>query len=500
MKNEVRHVINSLSGETFRSVEDKVTKPDLLVSEPYFANQNSSIATDYYGRDMHAEGTEQKQRLTDQEVIILSDDETATLVSPKLVSSSFVKSNQPVSEDRLPQHPHKSLSSDELTESINSNVSRDMLQPFPSRIFNVSSDILEPFPSRIFAEESPVSSQEQESDVLDNKRVPSETKSSVSRNTASLLHSNDTDRQKNVDSAANVRDIGRSLKDSSFNWKGSSGQPIKHHSSTQILSSRTRKNGLELQKDDAVIMELVCDAVDDPLDRALDNFKRPNSVAAKSITTVPKRKVIQLQMPTNNKSGNRMGTGVRRLKPPRLDDWYRPILELDYFSIVGLSSGKDEKRTPSVNLKEIPLCFKSVEHYVEIFRPLVLEEFKAQLHSSYMETSPEDTCCGSLCILSVERIDDFHLIRGRPDDSESAASKGCSENDLVLLTREPLQNSAQDLHVLGKVLSFMWSFFTFPFSFLVFKLHLLLLLAYHDCLYLRWKGVRKAIKASQQFL
>lgn len=455
LKNEVLHVINSLSDETSCTVEVKVSKPE---SEPYLENRSSNVdARFYFPKDGHTERTESKKIHRDEDLIFLSDDETVNMASPNLVSSSPDQSKQPILEGRLSQASHKSFLSNGPTESINSNVSREILKPFPSRIFDA---------------ESPTSSQEEENDVLDNKSFPYDVSSSASRNTTSLIHSRDTDRKK-INSMTIKNDVVRSLKDSRSYCKALSGQSVKHHSSIQISSSRTRKNSLEFKKDDALIKELVCDGIDDPLECALDNVKRPPSVLTKPITTVPKRKVIQLQMPTNNKSGNRMGTGFKRLKPPRLDDWYRPILELDYFNIVGLSPGTNEKNTPSANLKEVPLCFKSVEHYVEIFRPLVLEEFKAQLHSSYMETSPDDIFCGSLCILSVERIDDFHLVRGRPDDSESAASKGCVENDMVLLTREPLQNSAQDVHILGKVLSLCSLPFLSPYFFVVIVLCLI---------------------------
>ena len=446
LKNEVLHVINSLSAETSFTVEGKITKPNSSVSEP-FLKKSSTLETDFYfGKDVRAEVSEPMQTIRNREVIVLSDDETVTVASPELVPSSIKKTDQSILEDRLPSGAGKGLLSDRLTEAMNSNDSKD---------------ILEPFPSRIFTDESPNSSQE---DMLDSNRYSSGIKSSVGRNTTSLIHSKRSDKQRRISSTNNASDIVRSLKGANSNCKGSSGQHVKHHSSSRIVSSGTSKKDPELRKDDAPDMELVCDSVDDPLEHALDNFKRPQCLLTKPINTVPKRKVIQLQMPTNNKTGffNRMGTGFRRLKPPRLDDWYKPILELDYFSVVGLCSGKDEKNTISANLKEVPLCFKSVEHYIEIFRPLVLEEFKAQLHNSYIETSLDDIFCGSLCILSVERIDDFHLVRGRPDESESAASKGCLENDLVLLTREPLKNSVQDVHILGKVLNLFY-FLLCPF-------------------------------------
>lgn len=398
------------------------------------------------------------QRSRDEEVIVVSDDEITTVASPQLVYSSFDNASKAILEDKLPSDFSKGLVPDGPTESSNSNISENILDPFPSRIFNsISKDILEPFPSGIFTDESPLSSQEHGGDMLDNDGLPSEIKSSVGRNAASLTHSKGPDRERKISSMNNASNTVTSLKDVNSNCKDSFGKPIKHHSSTRTVCSKALKHDLKAQKADSLIMELISDGIDDPLEHALDNSRRPQSLLTKPIPNVPKRKVIQLQMPTNDKSGflNRTGAGSRRLKPPRLDDWYRPILELDYFGVVGLSSSKDEKSTPSVNLKEVPLCFQSVEHYVDIFRPLVLEEFKAQLHNSHIEAPPDDILCGSLSVLSVERIDDFHILRGRPDECESAASKGWLENDLVLLTKQPLKNSVQDVHVLGKVSSLL---------------------------------------------
>nr|DAD46144.1 TPA_asm: hypothetical protein HUJ06_004374 [Nelumbo nucifera] len=221
--------------------------------------------------------------------------------------------------------------------------------------------------------------------------------------------------------------------------------------SDQACSKETSAPTMDSETRDTAIKELICDLEDDPLDVALESASRPKSLLTKPITSVTRRKVIQLPEENRSTFHHRLDARVKRLKPRRLDDWYRPILEIDYFSTVGLSSRNEAENPRMTKLKEVPVCFKSPEEYVEIFRPLVLEEFKAQLHSSFVEaSSSEDMCCGSLSVLSVERIDDFHLIRCVPD-GEFASSKGCSENDLVLLTKQPLQNSAHDVHMVGKV-------------------------------------------------
>ncbi|KAK9097548.1 hypothetical protein Sjap_023045 [Stephania japonica] len=225
-----------------------------------------------------------------------------------------------------------------------------------------------------------------------------------------------------------------------------SAKKLERESSMQRPCAKTT-----VEKRDFVISELVRVDEYDPWEAALMAAKRPQ---LKPGVTVPKRQVIQLNMPGDNKAGHlrRLDTGMKRLKPPRLDDWYKPILEIDYFSIVGLSSVNEDEKATATNLKEVPLCFQSPDHYVDIFRPLVLEEFKAQLRSSFMEaSSSEEMCYGNISVLSVERVDDFHLVRCMPVESECAASKGCSENDLVLLTQQPLQNSSHDFHMVGKV-------------------------------------------------
>lgn len=211
---------------------------------------------------------------------------------------------------------------------------------------------------------------------------------------------------------------------------------------------------LDLGTTDTTPKEPVPGSENDPWEAALNAARYQHSLQTKSGPSVPKRKVIQLNVPGDNRQGyfRKMDVGGKRLKPPRLDDWYRPILEMDYFSAVGLSSSTEDENANATKLKEVPVCFASPEHYVDIFRPLVLEEFKAQLHSSFIEaSSAEEMCCGSISVLSVERVDDFHLIRCIPSDNESSASRSCCENDLVLLTKNPLQNSSHEIHMIGKV-------------------------------------------------
>ncbi|OIT05156.1 PREDICTED: uncharacterized protein LOC109223930 isoform X1 [Nicotiana attenuata] len=208
-----------------------------------------------------------------------------------------------------------------------------------------------------------------------------------------------------------------------------------------------------MKTNNTVLKELVSENKSDRELAFLTSARRQQSFSIKASLSGPKRKVIQLSLPVENRSNVlRLDDGVKRFKAVRLDDWYRPILEFDYFLTVGLKTAGEGKNDSLSKLKQVPVCFQSADDYVEIFRPLVLEEFKAQLQSSFQEiTSLEEMSCGSLSVMSVERIDDFHFIRCVHEDVDSAGSQSCSENDLILLTRQPLRNSSHDIHMVGKV-------------------------------------------------
>ena len=133
--------------------------------------------------------------------------------------------------------------------------------------------------------------------------------------------------------------------------------------------------------DDLLLKELVSARKDDPLEAALDAARNVQTLLPK-LPAPPKRQLIHLQIPLENNKGrfDRLQSGMRKCKPPRLDDWYKRILELNYFSVVGISlSGSETENLQASNLTQVPTSFLSPDHYMDIFRPLVLEEFKAQL-------------------------------------------------------------------------------------------------------------------------
>ncbi|KAL5758782.1 hypothetical protein ACOSP7_021393 [Xanthoceras sorbifolium] len=358
---------------------------------------------------------------TKDNMVILSDDETDKELSVGQVNLFDIESKQcrwdsntvaPISDK-----------SDSQTDSLKkNNLSAD-----------VSKDLLDAFQERN-KDHSSVTSQKQNFDKSRDK-PPDSQKSKVLDG-----------KKKDINSGCTANDSFSSQ--DRFGLKKKSVEPL---SSKPVKQSCNNMVG---KATDTMLKELVRDAENDPLESALKYVKPQPSFLTKSGPFVPKRQVIQLKSPFENQSGhlNRLQTGLKRFRPPRLDDWYKPILEINYFATVGLASAsEDENRTLS-KLKEVPVSFQSPEQYVGIFRPLVLEEFKAQLHSSFLEMSSlEEMYCGCLSVLSVERVDDFHLVRFVHDDNESMTSKSFSENDLVLLTRESPQKTSHDVHMVGKV-------------------------------------------------
>lgn len=207
---------------------------------------------------------------------------------------------------------------------------------------------------------------------------------------------------------------------------------------------------MQAARSSAVLRELVMDD-DDDLVKALN--------AARKLPLREKRQVMTLQMP-----GEQIRPAIivsrpvqERAPPPKLDMWFRQILSLDYFTTVGLECLWVEDRLEPAPLTKVPLTFSSVEKYKEVFQPLVLEEFKAQLGNSFKELSVSDgKTCAVLRLMSLERVDDFQIGRFLTDGQEDAA-RAWLENDLLLLTRHRLEpNEPQSCHLLAKVLSILF--------------------------------------------
>ncbi|XP_050212375.2 uncharacterized ATP-dependent helicase C29A10.10c-like [Mercurialis annua] len=151
---------------------------------------------------------------------------------------------------------------------------------------------------------------------------------------------------------------------------------------------------------------------------------------------------------------------VKKIEPSKLDKWYKYILELNYFEIVGLASSVNEDENQSVvRLSKVPMSFESPQQYFSIFHPLFMEEFKEQMRSSFREIRYAwDTMYhGTLSMVNWEKSTEmFHFVEFvHNDDNESTPFKNLYKNDLVLLTKQPPHNdSCNDVHIIGKVEAF----------------------------------------------
>ncbi|XP_058227710.1 uncharacterized protein LOC131336079 isoform X2 [Rhododendron vialii] len=422
--NHVAHLSVALSEGSSYIAKDTNLKSDSLVFEdlPFsrkFLSQDAK-PTSLENADVQIlDSVSSLNNLNIDTIIVLSDDETQMEVPANKAIVSHERASQCVLDGKT-----------EASEGVSQDARATV---------NVSTNdtkLIADFQRADGPNCAALVSQKLNSDMLRGKRDPGYlTKSKA-------LDSNSQDRTSKLSAHGSSPFQGKS------DLKNSSGATLGAKSMDQVCINK------DLETRDTVIKQLVCDAEDDPWESSVKNSRGQQSCAIKPSTSGPKRQVIQLNMGMENRSGNlhRLEGGVKRFKPPALDDWYRPILEIDYFATVGLAPASEEENESLRKLKEVPVSFQSPDEYVDILRPLVLEEFKAQLHSCFLEmSSSEEMCCGTLSVLSVERIDDFHLVRCIHDDSDSAGSRSFSEHDLILLTRQLLKVSSHDVHMVGKV-------------------------------------------------
>ena len=214
----------------------------------------------------------------------------------------------------------------------------------------------------------------------------------------------------------------------------------------QVMSSQDTLLG-HAARDNAVLRELVMDDDNDDFGKAFNVARKQQEKKNE------KRQVMTLQMPLQQIRPGPVARPVpQRAPPPKLDMWFRQILSMDYFSTVGLECLWIEDRQETASLTSVPLTFPSVHKYKEIFQPLVLEEFKAQLAKSFAEISYDEKISAVLRLMSLERVDDFQIGRFLADGGEDA-TRTWTENDLLLLTRYRLEpKEPQSCHLLAKVL------------------------------------------------
>ncbi|KAG6555775.1 hypothetical protein Mapa_003016 [Marchantia paleacea] len=218
-------------------------------------------------------------------------------------------------------------------------------------------------------------------------------------------------------------------------------------------SAKAADPDLKTKSSDAILRQLVIGNEADPLDQALENVRKTTGL--KDLMSKPRRQLVRLELPGEGGKGggNVVKTPELVIKPrviPRMDDWYRRILSLNYLSLVGVDD--DDLANFGERLEKVPLTFNSSDQYMEIFRPLLMDEFKAQLQRSYEELNLSDnTTTGVVRLMSLERVDDFQLGRFMAEAGSDAAPRSCAENDLILLSRQPMSVGQQSCHLLAKV-------------------------------------------------
>lgn len=423
---QVSRLSMSLSREDSHNFQEENARPNLLVSESLPCEKNC-FTSDIHSSSMEDIGVQiVDSKMTTgkkdtETVIILSDDEVEPKSFSKKVILSVSKTGHHISDGN--SMPHAADNNLPTADSAIQNVS----------YMKTSKEIEETLQKKDINEVFSLSSQKPDSGYIQHDKPV----------VTSFIDS------KGPDSCR--REVSSTSKDR-VNLIKFSVDTVNAKKLNRACSSMASKTGDTTSSTSNKISDFQ-NSEDDPLETALKSVGCVQSYVPKP-TSVLRRQVIQLRTPLENRASclHKLDDPAKRFKPARLDDWYKPILEIDYFAIVGLSSArKDENRVVN-KLKEVPVYFQSPEQYVEIFRPLVLEEFKAQLQNSFLEMSSwEEMSCGSLSVMSVERIDDFHLVRFVHDDGDSATGRSFSENDFVLLTKDPPQKSSHDVHMVGKV-------------------------------------------------
>ncbi|EEF48714.1 splicing endonuclease positive effector sen1, putative [Ricinus communis] len=424
---QVSHLRVSLSKEVsydseMAKLETTALLPEDLPSLRRYSDSDALVVPLDYTNIETLDSASVPDRREKSSIIVVSDDE----VDEQILHAKVI---QPINDSRHGQLDNQTVAPAAEESTLVMDTTKDRVS-----ISKASRGLWNSFEQKDVLDRSGLTSQKQDSHKLSSK--PPISFKSIGE---------DYNRNK-VESKGNVNDAFSSQ--CKITSKNSDDAPVSAKSMNQS------RHNLVSETRDSILKKIVRDANDDLSESALKSVRQQPSLLAKLSACGPKRQLIQLKTPFENRCGTlqRMGAVFKRFKPPKLDDWYRPILEINYFEAVGLASASEDEDRTVGRLKEVPVCFQSPEQYVEIFQPLVLEEFKAQLHSSFLEMSSwEDMYYGNLSVLSVERVDDFHLVRFVHDDNVSALSKIFSENDLVLLTKEAPQSNSHDVHMVGKV-------------------------------------------------
>ena len=111
---------------------------------------------------------------------------------------------------------------------------------------------------------------------------------------------------------------------------------------------------------------------------------------------------------------------------PSLDDMSKEVLAWDLYHML---AGK-----AMYSLRDVPVRFSSVDEYLDVFEPLLLEECRAQTLRSLHENEDREH---HVQLQAVDALEPFRIIHfAAPPDS--TAKPVFFDTDLVFVSHEPL--------------------------------------------------------------
>lgn len=115
-----------------------------------------------------------------------------------------------------------------------------------------------------------------------------------------------------------------------------------------------------------------------------------------------------------------------------LDEMNKEVLAWDIHQML---SGE-----PMYSLRKVPVHFSSIDQYLDIFEPLLLEECRSQILRSMGESEGAARVTHRLKLLAVEPCDPFRVMRFEPPAAAPTANgkPALVETDLVCVSYEPL--------------------------------------------------------------
>ncbi|EFJ32566.1 hypothetical protein SELMODRAFT_407541 [Selaginella moellendorffii] len=179
---------------------------------------------------------------------------------------------------------------------------------------------------------------------------------------------------------------------------------VKIFDETVYSSEATESNAiLDLTDEEYVNKEVVIqEAMTDECVKTATEETASDQYAKPEVASDRKKRPVSQDVPSCKKQrleGKVEEFYDRAAFPAMLDEWHKRVLSLDIWSMHG---------DHSEELLEVPLTFQSYKHYLEIFRPLCFEEFKAHLERSLetMDLSRSDV----VTAFSLRQEGYFHLV------------------------------------------------------------------------------------------